>query len=120
MAFSPRDVPGMIAGQNVYVESGVLPQLMWMPDNGNPGQAPVNTSSAQNYVQPMRRGTPVVAAPMIGRVQWQMPLLDIWRFGLGVARVTPGPYVGGDQIANEGGMQWGLGSMQAYLPQVSG
>lgn len=112
--------PGRIAGQNVYVESGVLPQVMWTPDNGNPGQAPINTVSAQNYVQPMRRGSPVIAAPVIGFVQWLGPLLDIWRVGLGITRSPAGPYQGGYVINNQGGMEWGVGSAPSAFPQASG
>lgn len=117
---SIQALPTLGAAQNFFVGSADLLPLGWLPQNGGPGQAPVNTDAAQGFGY----GVPIVGSwpypPTIGWLSSEFPLMDIWRFGYGITRLPMGPYLGGDRPSNFNGMEWGTNSSPFSTPQTSG
>lgn len=116
--FSGIYAPEAVTG--IRTESGVLPALGWLPDNGRPGGPPMATSSAQNYAQSLPRISVNPYPGTIGWVQQLLPLMDIWRFGMGITRIPYGPYRGGETVTEQGGMEFGINSAPMALPQIGG
>lgn len=112
--YAPEAVTG------IHTESGVLPSLGWLPDNGRPGGPAVNVDSGQNYAVGFPRISVNPYPPTIGFIQGLLPLMDIWRFGMGITRVPYGPYRGGDKAAELSSPEFGVNSAPMTFPQNSG
>ena len=111
-------VPGAVQG--FHVESPVLPKLGWLPQNGNRGASPVNTDAAQDFSRYPPLRSPMPYPGTIGYVMGLLPLMDIWRFGMGVARLPFGPYTGGDFIRGDNRTEFGVNSSPMNIPKLLG
>ena len=104
----------------VYFNAKQNHPLGWLPQNGKPGQGPLNLDASQNYARPLRAlGVPWMP-PVVGHIEGLLPQQTAWVIDQSSMALIPGTfYSGGNLINIQGGMSFGNGGING-LSKIKG
>jgi hypothetical protein len=100
----------------VYFDPKKNHPLSSLPQNGRPGQGPINMDASQNWTRPLRALGKPWMPPLIGHVEGLLPQQTGWVIDQSSMATLPSAfYYGGDDINIQGGMSFGNGGINGLF-----